>query len=164
MPLVFLLPFRLFLPLSFLFLCCTPTASSSLRLCPLIVRANHFVFLVMLWLFSACWAFALYPRSHLVAAKKLTDIFRYCQLDQSVLQQIASFDSVLFAVSVCSPALLLLCLCSLFCGQKCGVVCGAQPFDFDCFVLIEMFLQTAGSVAALPLRARPPGCRRQSNC
>lgn len=44
------------------------------------------------------------------------------------------------------------CLCLLFCGQKCGTLCGAQLFDFDCFVLIEMFLQLLpASLPLLPL-------------
>lgn len=48
--------------------------------------------------------------------------------------------------------LLSRCLCLLFCGQKCGTLCGAQLFDFDCFVLIEMFLQLLpASLPLLPL-------------
>lgn len=90
----------------------------------------------------------------LIAAKKLTDIFCYCLLACPcclVLLQIASFDSVLFSI-FCFCSLLSRCLCLLFCGQKCGTLCGAQLFDFDCFVLIEMFLQLLpASLPLLPL-------------
>lgn len=68
------------------------------------------------------------------------------------------------SVSVSSPASILFCflfsalsrcLCLLFCGQKCGTLCGAQLFDFDCFVLIEMFLQLLPASLPPLLRALP---------
>lgn len=110
--------------------------------------------LTVFWLLSfRLWPLtSLAPLALLIAAKKLTDIFCYCLLACPcclVLLQIASFDSVLFSI-FCFCSLLSRCLCLLFCGQKCGTVCGAQLFDFDCFVLIEMFLQL------LPASLPPP--------
>lgn len=110
--------------------------------------------LTVFWLLS----FRLWPLTSLaslallIAAKKLTDIFCYCLLACPcclVLLQIASFDSVLFSI-FCFCSLLTRCLCLLFCGQKCGTLCGAQLFDFDCFVLIEMFLQLLPASLPLP--------------
>lgn len=50
-------------------------------------------------------------------------------------------------------------LCSVF-GQKCGTLCGAQLFDFDCFVLIEMFLQLLPASLLLLLLAAGSATRR----
>lgn len=134
------------------------TTSSSLLLCPVIVLWP--IILTFLSCFGCFLVSELCPASPQEEVNRHIPLLpvgqavRYCRLPASILFCFLSVFPLL------SP-----CLCFLFCGQKCGILCGSQPFDFDCFVLIEMFLQTAASSAAallLLLRALPQGGAEQT--